>query len=183
VKQRVMAQVRADAELFDAARARRERDVRAPSHRARSWRSRWGGLAGRPALAGALASTLAAIAIAAVVVSSQSGSGSRERVIAAQVDERVAPRGAATLEIEGDRRRLVVEGLPDPGRGRAYQVWVRTNREVPRPANAIFTVDSSGRGEAALPGELDDVDQVLVTSEPAGGSKLPTRRPVLQVEV
>ena len=73
--------------------------------------------------------------------------------------------------------------MPSPGRGRVYEVWLLSGAGAPKPAGALFSVDRAGSGSAAVPGSLDGVDQVLVSSEPAGGSQQPTRMPVLAAEV
>lgn len=42
---------------------------------------------------------------------------------------------------------------------------------------------ADGSGEAVVPGDLKDVDQVLVTSEPEGGSAQPTREPLVAISI
>jgi anti-sigma-K factor RskA len=180
VKGRVMAQVRADAALFDAARGRRGAVAPAPRRR---WRSPAEHVWARvPAAAVAGGLVLAGLGGAAIYSALRSDPAPT-KVLAADLDERRAPDGSATLEVRGERTRLRVERLPDPGPGRVYQVWMRDEREAPRPAGATFSVDADGRAEAALPAAAAAADQVLVTSEPAGGSPLPTRPPVLQVDL
>jgi len=76
---------------------------------------------------------------------------------------------------------LSVEGMPDAGRGRVYEVWVERDGEV-EPAS-IFDVNDRGSGAAAVPGSLDDVDAVMVTREQRGGAEHPTEMPVLRVDV
>jgi hypothetical protein len=74
---------------------------------------------------------------------------------------------------------LSVEGLGHPGRGRVYQVWLlREGASKPEPS-VLFSVNRDGRGAAGIPGDLDDVRQVMVSSEPDGGSRQPSRQPVL----
>ena len=174
VKESVMAQVRADAELFDAARGRAE----APAAK-RSWWSSLRDRGWRPLPAAALAGALLLAGLAGALVSGALRSDEPDtRVFAADVRP---AGGSASLEVTGERAELQVRGLPQPGPGRVYQVWVRRGREVPRPAKASFRVDQSGAGRALVPGGVGGVDEVLVTSEPARGSPLPTRPPVLQV--
>jgi len=195
VKDRVMAQVRADASLFDAARAR-ERDASPRGAPAAAW---WQRLRGRDSARGRHSPpgrrwlSAPAVAFAAALLIAVVGGGlvlaelrnepEDIRIRTAQIDHALAPGASARLELQGDQARLRVVGLPAPGRGRVYQVWMRAEREAPRPANATFAVDMRGRGVAELPAAVTDADQLLVTSEPQGGSPLPTRPPVLQVDI
>lgn len=182
VKERVMAQVQAEAELFEAAAVvPRTRRHAAP---ARSRRNPWPARLRSPLAVAALVCTLLLAVTSAAGLYGGLGSDdpSRSGSLAAQVDERQAPGASATLEIRDGEGRLRVRGLPGPGRDRIYQVWVRRAGEAPRPAEAEFSVSPAGTGQVRLPGELAGVDQVLVTSEPAGGSPRPTRNPVLRVD-
>lgn len=179
VKDRLMAQVRADASLFDAAR-----DRTAPPSRARD---RWRSLGDRlraPLPVAALGCTLVLAVGGGVLLSSGEGPGSGDTsVVAAQIDPELAPRASGTVELRGESGELEVRGLPTPEPGRAYQVWVRNELETPRPANATLRPDAGGVSRASLPADLSEVRQVLVTSEPLGGSQLPTRPPLLRVDL
>lgn len=180
LKARVMRQVQAEAELFRAARpAAREAD---PAPAGRRF-----GLRRRVPL-GAAAAAAAALALAAGVTGALIAGGDEpgtppSRTVAAQVDPAVAPGAHAALVTTGDQARLVVDGLPSPGRSRVYQVWLQSGDEPPRPAGALFGVSRDGRGATVLPDGLRGVDRVLVSSEPAGGSLQPTRAPVLSARV
>ena len=104
------------------------------------------------------------------------------RTLRAQVDMRRLPDGSATLSIPEDGGSVLrVEGMPDAGRGRVYEVWVERRGEV-QPVS-IFDVNDQGAGAAAVPGSLEDVSAVMVTREPRGGSEAPTEAPVLRVDV
>ncbi len=173
LKTQVMDRVRADAELFGAAAPRR---AAAPAP------SRFGWLR-RPLGVLAVAAAMLVALIAGIAQLAGQDDGPSSRTVHAQVDTAQAPRGSATLVVEGGRARLMVSGLPDPGRGRVYEVWLRTGGGSPRPTAALFSVDHTGAGEAAVPGDIDRVDQVLVTSEPAGGSTSPSRVPLVVATV
>jgi len=54
------------------------------------------------------------------------------------------------------------------------------DRQVPEPAGAVLELDQRGAAQARLPGNIRRLERVLATSEPAGGSDLPTRVPVLE---
>jgi hypothetical protein len=47
---------------------------------------------------------------------------------------------------------------------------------MPRPTSALFMVRS---GSVTIPGGLKGASHVLVTAEPAGGSLVPTSKPVI----
>ena len=174
VRARLMGQVRAEAELFATARtdASRARD---------EVRGRWWGLLrwpSRPLPALALACTLVALGVAGGVLAVE-GEESREQVVVADVQ---GGAGALRVADDGDAR-LEVRGLPDPGRGRIYQVWLARDGRPPEPTDALFGVRPGGRAEVAVPGDVRRYDHVLVTSEPAGGSQAPTRPPVVRASV
>jgi len=59
-----------------------------------------------------------------------------------------------------------------------WQVWVQRGDRPPSP-DAVFTVDREGRGAVGVLGDLHGARQVLVTDEPAGGSSVPSRMPVV----
>ena len=134
----------------------------------------------RPAMAWATAAAAALIVAAVLVV----GNGDDGRTLQAQVDMKRLPDGSASLSIPEDEKDgsvLRVEGMPDPGRQRVYQVWVQRDGKV-APVS-IFDVDESGDGAAAVPESLEDADAVMVTREPRGGSEQPTEAPLLRVGV
>jgi anti-sigma-K factor RskA len=73
-----------------------------------------------------------------------------------------------------------VSGLK-PQRGRVYEVWLRPEGSQAVKPSSLFAVKSDGTGSAAIPaGGLDDVAEVMVSSEPEGGSMTPTTDPVLR---
>jgi len=42
------------------------------------------------------------------------------------------------------------------------------------PTDALFTVDAAGAASVGVPGSVSGVREVMVTSEPLGGSRVPT---------
>jgi hypothetical protein len=76
-----------------------------------------------------------------------------------------------------DNSTLKVEKLPLTKGGRVYEVWLARGKQI--EDSTLFAVRKDGTGEAAIPENLDDVDAVMVSEEPAGGSKAPTSDPVL----
>lgn len=110
--------------------------------------------------------------------------GSSSKTVAAVVDHTQAPGGMASLSIPGNHQHalLSVEGLPNPGAGKVYEVWVQRNGTM-QPAGALFSVGSGGSGSAGIPGSLKGAEAVAVTAERDGGALKPTRMPVLTVKL
>jgi len=174
LKDAVMAEVRREAELFDAAKA----PASTPAARPRLWERLRSPL---PALGLAAAAALAVVVVVGVTGSAPGPLAPTVTVSDGEVDSRRAPGGNARLETEDGRVRLSVAGLPGPGPGRRYQVWLRTGERPPRSAQALFSVDAKGSASVVLPEGTGAADAVLVTSEPAGGSVLPSREPIVEV--
>ena len=101
--------------------------------------------------------------------------------VRAQVDPDSAPNAKVHLQVGPGGATLVAENLPDPPRGRVYQVWVKRPDLDPEPTSTLFVPRKDGSAAAAVPGSLDGVDAVLVSHEPPGGSPKPTSQPVVQV--
>jgi anti-sigma-K factor RskA len=159
LKRRVMAAVRDDAARMPALRPGRA--LRRSSSRGRVPRAALAGLAA------------AAVVTAIVLLALPSGGG--VRVIRAEV---LAPHASAVVRVSGARAQLSVAGMPQPSPGRVYEIWVK-GTGAPRPANALFTVSSAGDASVRLPRSVAGVREILVTSEPLGGSRAPTRAPVI----
>lgn len=93
--------------------------------------------------------------------------------------EVVMADASAELEMASDHATLAVRGMPPPPTGRVYQVWVQRDSGAPRPTQALFTVNPSGEATVRVEGRMRGVDAVLVTDEPKGGSRAPTRSPLI----
>jgi anti-sigma-K factor RskA len=127
----------------------------------------------RPALA--LSTGLAVIVAAVLVAVFALPGGSSTRTIDAQV----TGGGSAALKLSGGHAQLVVHHFPEPPHGKIYEVWLQRGQATPSPTTALFSVTGSGDGDVEVPGSLKGVSHVLVTPEPAGGSKIPTHAPVI----
>ncbi len=178
LKARLMAEVEREAALLAAAGPQADRPVPPPRARRRSWREWFGVPAG----------AVAALACAALVVGLGAGGvlfGGGEGMHKVPF----APSGAAAsakveLEVRDDGATLVARNLPAPRNGRVYQVWLmRRGKKAPEPTSTLFTPRSDGSATASVPGKLSDVDAVLVTSEPPGGSDAPSESPLLQAKM
>jgi anti-sigma-K factor RskA len=129
----------------------------------------------------ALAAGIAAACVAVVLVFVAIGPGRQApRVVSARV---TASHGAAELRISHNHAELVVSHLPPPAAGRIYEVWLRRGSTAPAPTSALFSVTMRGAATVDVPGDLRGVSQVLVTQEPAGGSRVSTHPPVIVASV
>jgi anti-sigma-K factor RskA len=166
LRRSLMTEVRADAKRRSPGSAGWRERLRLPS---------FGG--GRPALAaGAL---FAAAVLAFGVVELSSSSSASPRVIQASV---LGIPGSATVRVSGGHAELTVAHIPAPPQGRIYQVWLQRGGK-PSPTTALFGVTSSGAGSVDVPGSLHGVRAVMVTAEPFGGSRAPTRAPVIVAQL
>jgi anti-sigma-K factor RskA len=159
LRRRIMAAVDADVRARQAA----ERSAREPRFSFRLL----------PALAVACVVLVAGIGVGVALT------GEDARTVPGQVEVRGA---TAQVELRDDTGKLVVDGLPQPPGDRVYQVWLRSGKGAPRPTDALFEV-RGGKAEVAVPGDLSEVDEVLVTHEPRGGSAEPTRAPAIIVSL
>ncbi len=183
LRERVLTQVRAEPKAVSAApepdsqrgpaRTLEPERARGPGHsrtRSRRW---WGSSAGAPARPALAMLLVAVVAVVTVSVIALRGPG------AATPRAYRATVGDARLYVDGSRAELVVARLPQPGVGRIYEVWLQRGSAAPEPTNALFGVTRTGAADAAVPGNLRGVSRVLVTAEPAGGSLVPTSKPVI----
>jgi hypothetical protein len=122
----------------------------------------------RPAVAG-FAVVLAAAALAVGIDLGTGGGGNH--VIRATV-------GSAELQVSDGHGQLVVAHLSRPGAGRIYELWIQHGDSAPAPST-LFSVDSHGSADVGVPGSLHGVSRVLVTNEPAGGTRAPTTQPLI----
>ena len=176
LKARIMAEVEREASLLAAAGPQADRP---PARR----RLRLPALRVPRLVPAAVAAALLLVGVGIGVGVTQLGSGT-ERTIQAQVTDRTAaPDAAAQVEVASDGATIVARGLPAPPSGRVYQVWLKRPGHAPEPTSALFTPSRDGTATATVPGNMDGVDQVLVTDEPSGGSRTPTREPLLVADM
>jgi len=168
LRERVLAVVHSEAELLQAA----GHEADDPPGRTHRHRSR------RPWLL--TAGVAIAAALAALVVIVGGGSPSRERVTSALVAP-VARGAHASLRQLNGRGQLVLSDMPQPPLGKIYELWLGRGTGSPQPTDALFSVTSRGSASVGVPSSLHGVKEVLVTSEPLGGSSHPTSPPILRV--
>lgn len=132
-----------------------------------------GWLSSRPAVSLAAVLVLAVVVFAGVRLTSSTGD--LTRVVPAQV----TGRGTAELRITQGRGELVVNRLSPPPPGEIYEVWIKRAHGSPAPTSALFSVTAGGSANIGVPGNLNGVAVVMVTPEPAGGSRAPTHPAVI----
>jgi hypothetical protein len=103
----------------------------------------------------------------------------RTRVYAA----RVTGPGSAEVRFTGGRAELVVHHFAPPPAGKIYEVWLGRRGQLPAPTSALFSVTANGDGDVEVPGDLRGVDLVMVTPEPAGGTRVPTQPAVIRAQL
>jgi anti-sigma-K factor RskA len=174
LRERLMAVVRAEAELLRAAEP--EEPAARPSGertRRRWWRRPLPTL--RPVPVAIAACVLLALGAGGDALLSRSSTTS----VPAQVHIASAPSASAVLTIHDGAGRLRVSHLPAPPPGKVYEVWLKRSGKAPAPTDALFSVNRQGSASVDVPGDLNGVEQVLVTPEPSGGSEVPTHAPII----
>jgi anti-sigma-K factor RskA len=174
LRERLMETVRQEAGVPHEA-ARPHPAGRTPGRGLRAW---LGSLSLRPATALAGVVLLLAAAAGGYAIGESGGGSGTTRITA--VGTAAAPQTTGTIVRSGDSGVLRVANLPQR-RGRIYEVWlVKGGKPLP---SALFQVGRDGTGSAGIPDGLDEATQVMVTSEPAGGSDQPTTQPLLSAPV
>jgi hypothetical protein len=174
IRDRVMAVVRSESELLLASGADADRPV---AQLRRGWRL--------PSLrvwpAAVLASALLALGIGGGALLGGDGGGVAPRTIQATCE---ASGCRAQMKVTSEGAKLIVAGLPAPPEGRIYQVWLdHKDGDAPEPTDRLFSVNHDKQASVAVDGDLSNVRAVLVTDEPAGGSEVPTRTPVIAAKM
>lgn len=170
LRERILATVRSEAELLRAAGHEADR----PPRPRRAWR-RNDMLLGAGAAAAAGVAALVAVLIAV-------GSSGHAKVTVTEGEGLGSARSAqVSLRQRDGRAELVVAHMPQPAVGRIYEVWLSHGPHDARPTNALFGVTGSGSGAVGVPDSLHGVREVMVTSEPSGGSSHPTTAPLIRV--
>jgi anti-sigma-K factor RskA len=178
LKDRIMAVVEADARLLAAASGERaDLPEEAPAPR----RRRFALPSLRPAFA--LATVVGLLVLGGLGGALIRGGGDEGRDVRTVVAE-VARGDASAKLLVGERdSRLEVANLDAPPEGRVYQVWLLRPGGKPEPTRSLFVPRADGTGSVSVPGSLEGVQQVLVTDEPVGGSKAPTKTPFLSASL
>jgi anti-sigma factor RsiW len=179
LKERLMAEVHADVEA-EAKRARaEERRERAGSG---TGLVEWlrglhiGGLTWKP-----LAGMAVVILIVAGGIGYAVGNGNGGSAGNAHTWE-IEP-GANGIEAkvvrEGNRAEVRLAGVKQLPKGKVLEAWVQRGNAV-EPVPALFVPDHAGNASTTIE-NMKGVSLVMVTKEPAGGTKAPTENPLVEV--
>jgi hypothetical protein len=163
MRQRILDRVTAEAEVLNASGPQADRPPRARVPLARRWR---------------FSGAAAALALAAGLVIALAGGGGSPRTTYATASG-AATGARAMLRQYGGRAELSVSHMPQAPLGKVYEVWLKRPGGAPQPTDALFSVTNDGRGTVNVPSGLRHVAEVMVTSEPIGGSEHPTSAPLL----
>jgi anti-sigma-K factor RskA len=172
IRDRVMAVVRAEAELLAAAGAGADRPPRAEPRR-----FGWGFARLRPLTAGALAAVLIALGIGAGTLLR---SGSSCTTTAASLKPAAGAGATGKLTTCDDAgARIAFDNLAPLPEGRSYQLWYdyADDGKLPKPGDLIAPRNGHASVDAS---DLKPGMDLLVTVEPAGGSETPTTEPIIQ---
>jgi anti-sigma-K factor RskA len=171
LRQRILATVRAEAALLNAAGDEADR----PAVARRRWRPRSDFALGISAAAAAGLAALIAVLIAVAL--------SGHAKVTETRGEGLGPARSAQVSLRqrDGRAELVVAHMPEPPVGRIYEVWLSHGKGDAQPTNALFGVTRAGDGAVDVPNGLHGVKEVLVTSEPSGGSSHPTSAQLIRV--
>jgi anti-sigma-K factor RskA len=175
LKQRLMEEVRADA----AAAAKRARDEQRRERAvSRKGFGEWlrglhlGGLTWRP-----LAGMAVVVLIVAGGIGYAVGTGGGSSV---HTTESEGPNGIeAKVVTEGNRAEVRLANVKQLPEGKVLEAWVQRGNAV-EPVPALFAPDQAGNASTTIE-DMRDVSLVMVTREPAGGTKVPTTEPIVTV--
>jgi anti-sigma-K factor RskA len=171
LRERVLAEVRADAERSAAERGAGERP-----RRRRGWR----GFMLRPAIAVGLAIVIAAVG--GYVIAGNGGTDNGQVGTTVEVQSPPGQPGVSgTLAVGENSSMLDLHGLAQLKGREVYQVWVAKGQTV-RPSSN-FIPDAGGRAMTAVDGQLDSGTRVMVTREPHPGEPQPTGSVLLSATV
>jgi anti-sigma factor RsiW len=178
LKERLMAEVRADVEAEEK-RAREEaRHERAAS---RQGFGEWlrglnlGGLTWKPLTGLAVVVLIAAGGIGYAVGTGGGGSGGAHTT-------RIEPGSngiEASVVTEGNRGEVRLANVKQLPEGKVLEAWVQRGNAI-EPVPALFSPDHAGNASTTIE-HMRNVSLVMVTREPAGGTKVPTTEPIVKV--
>jgi anti-sigma-K factor RskA len=168
LKARIMAEVEREAALLASAGQPTRTE-----HAARKRRS-WGLRLPMPALALACAALIIGLGAGALLF----GGGSDSRTIPFKTAPSLQ-QAKADLELGDNGAIIVANGLPPTPDGKVYMVWIQRPGHAPEPTSALFTPRRDGSATASVTGDMKGVENVIVNTEPVGGSTTPTSDPLL----
>ncbi|MGK2931576.1 MAG: anti-sigma factor [Solirubrobacterales bacterium] len=179
LKSRVMAAVEAD--LAENPVEEPAEPTRSRTKPRRAWLD-FGQLL-RPAALGAMAAVLFAGVVVGYAFSGGDNGSSDDAPILTQTIPGHSNVGDAdaVMVTTGSSGTLKVTNLPELDDGEVYQAWVQKGQSV-TPTDSLFTPRRDGTATTSIP-DLNDVNTVMVSAEPRGGSEQPTTAPIITIEI
>ena len=160
LRRRVLGAVEADTQLRASGRERPRR----------RWRPGFNG----PAVIFAAGVSFAAAAVVVGVIALPGRPGNR--TFAADV----TGSGSASVSLTADHAEVDLRHVAAPAKGEIYEIWLQRGNSTPTPAKApLFSVNRAGDASVDVPGSMSGVSRMLITPEPAGGTRRPTHKPVI----
>jgi anti-sigma-K factor RskA len=175
LRERLIKDVRADARAAAAA-------SRSAESGARGWLGRLlhgSGRYGRRPLAAVAALALVVVAIGGYEIGSGGeggGQGGTSTIVSGK-----APDVTAEVVRKGDSAEVKLANVGELPKGRVLQAWVQRDGEI-EAVPALFVPDRNGTAATSI-ADMSDVEVVMVTREPSGGSKAPTSSPIATVPI
>lgn len=128
-------------------------------------------------LAGFAAAALIVAAIAGYAISGGgAGGGGATTVVSGD-----PPGVTAQLVRDGESGTLHLANLRQVSRDEVLQAWVRRGKRIVS-AKTLFVPNPDGTATATID-DMHDIDTVMVTAEPRGGSIQPTSAPIVSVSI
>lgn len=91
--------------------------------------------------------------------------------------------GAGEVVTHGSRIYLALRAVPEPPRGKIYEVWTVAKGSTKAQAAPTFLPDARGVALIVLTADARSTAEVSVTVEPDGGSKEPTSKPLMDADI
>lgn len=137
----------------------------------------------RPAALGAMAAVLFAGVVAGYAIhGGDEGPGGEAPVLTQTLPGHSNVGHAdAVMVTSGNSGTLKVTNLPKLEDGDVYQAWIQKGQSV-TPTDSLFTPRKNGTATTSIP-DLSDVNTVMVSAEPAGGSQQPTTAPIITIDI
>lgn len=178
LKARLMAEVREDAEAEERrAKAAERRERAAASGGFGEWLRglHVGSLTLKPLAGLAAVVVIVAGGIGFAVGTNGSGSGHTHTY---ELEASAGGVGAKVVR-EGQKAEVRLTSVEQLPQGKVLEAWVEREGTV-EAVPALFAPDQAGEASTEIE-DMKDVSVVMVTKEPAGGSKTPTSEPIVEV--
>lgn len=173
LKVRLMEEVRGDV-AREAAAARRGTSRERTGTGFRDWLTglNLGGLTWKP-----LAGIAAVVLVVAAGIGYAIGNGGGSNVHTWEAEQAAGIQ--ASVVRDGDQGELRLTGVGQVEKGKTLEAWVKRGETV-EPVTMLFKPDAEGNATTQIE-DLEGAEAVLVTEEPAAGSKQPTGEPFVNV--